>query len=46
MLVNARIERLVTSGSYADDSFVDLFQEAGIEFELCKKPASEITYLP
>ena len=46
MLVNARIERFVTSGSYADDSFVDLFQEAGIEFELCKKPPSEITYLP
>jgi len=46
MLVNARIKRFVTYGSYADDSFRDLFQEAGIEFELHRKPPSEITYLP
>ena len=46
MLVNARIKRFVTFGSYADDSFVDLFQEAGIEFELHKKPPSVITHLP
>ena len=46
MLVNARIKRFVTFGSYADDSFLDLFKEAGIEFELHKKPPSRITYLP
>ena len=45
MLVNARIKRYVTFGSYADDSFKDLFEEAGIEFELHKKPPSEISYL-
>jgi len=46
MLVNAKIKRFVTFGSYADDSFKELFQEAGIEFELRGKPPSEITYLP
>ena len=46
MLVNARIKRYVTFGSYADNSFKDLFQEAEIEFELHKKPLSMITYLP
>jgi len=45
MLVNAKIKRFVTFGSYADDSFRDLFKEAGIEFELHEKPPSEITYL-
>ena len=34
MLVNARIKRFVTYGSYADESFKDLFQQVGIEFEL------------
>jgi dCMP deaminase len=46
MLVNAKIKRFVTFGSYADDSFIDLFREAGIEFELHKKPPIEITHLP
>ena len=46
MLVNAKIKRFVTFGSYADDSFIDLFKEAGIEVELHKKPPSDITYLP
>jgi len=46
MLVNARIKRFVTFGSYADNSFMDMFREAGIEFDLLKKPSSEITYLP
>ena len=45
MLINARIKRYVTFGSYSDDSFKDLFGEAGIEFELHKKPPSTITYL-
>lgn len=46
MLVNAKIKRLVTFGSYADDSFLQLFREAGIEFELHRKPSSRITHLP
>ena len=46
MLINARIKRFVTFGSYADDSFRDLFQEAGIEFRLHKKPPARITHLP
>lgn len=46
MLVNARIKRFVTFGTYSDDSFKDLFQESGIEFELHKKPPSMITSLP
>ena len=46
MLVNARIKRFVTFGSYADNSFMDMFREAGIKFELLKKPSAEITYLP
>ncbi|MFC1969848.1 cytidine/deoxycytidylate deaminase family protein [Chloroflexota bacterium] len=46
MLVNAKIKRFLTFGSYADDSFLDLFQEAGIKFELHKKPSSNINHLP
>jgi len=45
MLVNARIKRYVTFGRYADDAFKELFQEAGIKFEMHEKPPSEITYL-
>jgi dCMP deaminase len=45
MLVNAKIKRFVTFGSYNDDSFVDMFREAGIEFKLHKKPPTEITHL-
>jgi dCMP deaminase len=46
MLANARIRRFVTFGNYADDSFIALFQEAGIDFELHEIPPSEITRLP
>ena len=45
MLVNARIKRFVTFGKYADDSFVELFKEAGIEFEVRQRPPSNISYL-
>jgi len=45
MLVNARIMRFVSFGTYADDSFKDLFKEAGIEFAIVDKPDSQITYL-
>jgi dCMP deaminase len=46
MLVNAKIKQFVTFGEYADETFRDLFKEANIEFELHKKPPSNITYLP
>ncbi len=45
MLVNARIKRFVSFGRYADNTFISLFQEAGIEFELKKKPSLRINHL-
>ncbi len=45
MLVNARIKRFVSFGKYNDDSFRDMFQEAGIEFESRDRPPSRINYL-
>jgi dCMP deaminase len=45
MLVNAKIKRFVTFGTYADNAFRDLFEEADIKFELHKKPPSKINYL-
>ena len=51
MLVNAKIERFVSFGEYNDDSYVDLFkdeklfQEAGIEVNIKKRPSSRISYL-
>jgi len=46
MLVNAGIKRFVTFGSYADEAFKELFQEAGIKFEVHEKPPARITRLP
>ncbi|MFC1966597.1 cytidine/deoxycytidylate deaminase family protein [Chloroflexota bacterium] len=45
MLVNARIKRMVSFSEYNDDSFIDLFREAGIEVDIKKKPSSQIKYL-
>ena len=45
MLANARVKRFVTFGKYADDSFVELFNEAGIEFQARERPPASITYL-
>lgn len=45
MLVNAKIKRYVSFGKYNDDVFRDLFEEAGIELDLRKKPSSRISYL-
>ena len=45
MLVNAKIKRYVSYDKYNDDSFVDLFQEAGIEMVIKKRPSSRISYL-
>ncbi len=46
MLVNSRIKRFVTFGNYADDAFKELFQEAGIEFEMYERPPADISRLP
>ncbi len=45
MMVNARIVRLVSFGRYNDDSFHELFCEAGIEAEMRKRPPDTISYL-
>ncbi len=45
MLANARIKRFVTFGKYADDSFLELFKETGIKFEVKPRPRLEITRL-
>ena len=45
MLVNAKIKRFVSFGSYNDDAFGDLFQEADIEIATRKRPPSRITFL-
>lgn len=46
MLVNARIKRFVTFGNYAEESFKELFDEAGVEYEKLPVPSLEITRLP
>jgi len=45
MLVNARIERFISFSRYSDDTFTDMFREAGIEVVIKKKPSSRISYL-
>jgi dCMP deaminase len=45
MMVNARIARSVTFGKYADDSFIELFKEAGIKFEMRPRPSDKIDFL-
>ncbi len=45
MLVNARIARFVSSGQYSDETFYNLFREAGIKFDIMSKPSSQINRL-
>ena len=45
MLVNAKIRRYVSFGRYCDNQFAALFREAGIEFDIEKRPPSRISYL-
>ena len=45
MLVNAKIKRYVSFGRYDDNSFINLFKEAGIELDIKKRPSSRISYL-
>lgn len=45
MLVNSKIERFATFNNYADNSFIELFKEAGIQVDILDKPAQNITFL-
>lgn len=45
MLVNAKIKRFVTFGKYADEAFLELFKEAGIQVDTLPRPSSQIAYL-
>ena len=45
MLVNAKIKRFVSFGRYNDNAFLDLFKEAGIEFDMKERPPSQISFL-
>lgn len=45
MLVNARIKRFVSFGKYNDNTFTDLFREAGVEVDIKDRPSSTISYL-
>jgi dCMP deaminase len=45
MLTNAKIKRYVSFGEYNDKAFMELFQEAGIELDMQKRPSSQISYL-
>ena len=45
MLVNAKIKRFVSFGEYNDNTFIDLFKEAGIEVDIKERPPSQIEYL-
>ena len=45
ILVNARICRVVACGTYPDKDALDLLKEAGIKFDLVKKPGLSISAL-
>ncbi len=45
MLVNAKIKRFVSFGSYNDSAFTQMFREAGIKVDIKKRPSSRINYL-
>jgi dCMP deaminase len=45
MLVNAKIARFVSFGRYNDESFQELFREAGIKFDVQERPPAQIGYL-
>jgi dCMP deaminase len=45
MLTNAKIRRFVSFGRYDDDSFRQLFYEAGIDVDIKQRPSPSIVYL-
>jgi deoxycytidylate deaminase len=44
-MINARVKRVVIFTKYADDSFKELFREAGITVDILEKPSSTISFL-
>ncbi len=45
MLVNAKIKKFVTYNTYAEEAFRKLFEEAGVEVVMRKKPEDKIYFL-
>jgi len=45
MMINARVKRVVIFTKYADDSFKELFREAGIQVDVLDKPSATISFL-
>jgi dCMP deaminase len=45
MLVNARTSKFVSFGAYPDDTFINLFKEAGVEVLILPKPSEKIIFL-
>lgn len=45
MLINARVARFVTYGTYSEETFVGLFAEAGIRFDRLPTPSADISLL-
>jgi dCMP deaminase len=45
MLINARIARFVTFGTYSEEAFKELFAEAGIRFDRFSSPSPDIRLL-
>ncbi len=45
MIVNAKIKRFVTANHYPDKSYQELFEEAGVKFEVMQRPSLNITFL-
>jgi len=45
MLTNAKIKRFVSFGKYNDDTFIQLFKEAGIELDIKNRPPAKIEYM-
>ena len=45
MLVNARVKRFVSFREYADKSFMEMFNEAGIEYAIKPRPSYQINFL-
>lgn len=45
MLANARIKKFVSFGQYADDAFIELFRQVGVEVEIRQKPTGQIFFM-
>jgi dCMP deaminase len=45
MLVNAKIKRFVSFSEYTDDSFMELFRRAGVEFSKIAIPGQRIDFV-